>query len=157
MSNARVARGRRTNVVVAAWLAKHGWPQARATFGSEPGRDVKNIFGHAIEVKARRDFRPLEWLRQAQAYAGEDIPCVVVRCDGQGEKSVGEYLVIRRLADDELSRGEAWESKPTKPSGQASLTCSSTTERTRHACRARGAAGVPVSARSMRTVVHRLR
>lgn len=152
MSNARVARGRRTNVVVAAWLAKHGWPRAKATFGSEPGRDVKNIDGHAVEVKARRDFRPLEWLRQAQAYAGDDIPCVVMRCDGQGEKSIGDYLVIRRLADDELGRGEQCQ---TKPSDQALSLSSSTTGVTRRVCRGRVRVGGSAGVRSMRT--HALR
>jgi hypothetical protein len=148
MTDARVARGRRTQVVIAKWLAERGWPHAVSTFGSEPGRDIKHVDGHAIEVKARRDFRPLEWLRQAKANAGEDIPCVIVRMDGQGEASVGDYLVIRRLADDELSRGEQC---PRKPRGQASSKCSSTTAPTQTACQRKGLGGVRVTARSIRT------
>jgi len=60
--------------------------------------------GHAIEVKARRDFQPMKWLRQAKdnAKPGE-IPCVVMRCDGQGEDAEN-YIVFRRLADDELNQ-----------------------------------------------------
>jgi hypothetical protein len=103
MPDARVARGRRTTRVVAAWLREHGHPDAEPTWGSEPGRDVRKVAGHAPEVKARRDFRPLEWLRQARANAGDDIPCVILRCDGTGEHA-GDYLVIRRLEDDELNR-----------------------------------------------------
>lgn len=105
MGTARQNRGRRTNQVVAQWLREHGHPDAVATFGSEPGRDIKNVEFSAIEVKARRDFRPLEWLRQASKNAGVDCPCVIMRCDGQGEQSVGDYLVIRRLREDELNRG----------------------------------------------------
>lgn len=105
MATARQSRGRRTNVVVAGYLREHGWPDAQPTFGSEPGVDIKNIRGYALEVKARRDFNPLAWLRQAKANADpDDIPCVIVRCDGQGEQSVSEYLVIRMLKDDKLSR-----------------------------------------------------
>jgi hypothetical protein len=104
MANARVARGRRTNVIVAKWLTEHGWPEALATFGSEPGKDVKHVPGYSIEVKARTRFNPLEWLKQAKSYAAEDDrPCVILRCNGQGE-AAGDYLVIRRLEDDELNR-----------------------------------------------------
>jgi hypothetical protein len=105
---ARHDRGRRTNRVVAAWLAEHGWPGAKATYGSEPGKDIKEgVPGHSIEVKARADFNPKAWLRQAQksAAAGER-PCAIVRMNGQGEDA-GEYLVFRRLEDDELNRERA--------------------------------------------------
>jgi hypothetical protein len=102
MSDARVARGRRTTRVVAEWLREHGHPEAESTFGSEPGRDIKKIPGHAPEVKARHLFAPLEWLRQAKANAGDDIPCVIFRPNGAGENA-GDYMVIRRLEDDELN------------------------------------------------------
>lgn len=105
MANARVARGRRTNVIVAKWLTEHGWPEALATFGSEPGKDVKHVTGHAVEVKARTRFNPLEWLKQSKSNADDgERPCVILRCNGQGEAAVGDYLVIRRLEDDELNR-----------------------------------------------------
>jgi hypothetical protein len=103
MVTARQARGRRTNVVVAAWLREHGWQHAAPTVGSETGRDVKNVFGFSVEVKARANFDPLAWLKQAKANAGPvDRPCVVIRCNSQGEKAE-DYLVIRRLEDDELN------------------------------------------------------
>lgn len=96
MTSSRVARGRRSNVVEALYLQANGVPDPKPTFGSEPGRDVKNVPGLAIEVKARRDFRPLEWLRQAEANADEDLPVLIVRCDGQGEQSVGQWLWCMR-------------------------------------------------------------
>lgn len=105
MGTARQNRGRRTNVVVADWLRQHGWPDAQPTWGSEPGKDAKGVHGHSVEVKARRDFNPMAWLRQAKANAvSSERPCVILRCDGQGEASVGEFLVIRRLEDDELAQ-----------------------------------------------------
>ncbi len=103
MPTARQARGRRTNVVVAAWLRKHGWPEAEPTVGAELGQDVQKIAGYSIEVKARANFDPLSWLRQAKKNAkpGERV-CAVIRCNGQGEDAE-DYLVIRRLGDDELN------------------------------------------------------
>lgn len=101
---ARHARGRRTNRVVAAWLAVRGWPDATPTFGSEPGQDVKNLDGWSVEVKARADFDPRRWLRQAQANAADGQRAVcVVRMNGQGEDA-GEYLAFSRLEDHELNR-----------------------------------------------------
>jgi hypothetical protein len=104
MANARVVRGRRTEVVIARWLREHGWPRARSQWGSQPGKDIRYTPGHAIEVKARSDFAPLKWLRQAKANAKpSEIPCVVVRFNGQGEDA-DNYLVFRRLEDDELNK-----------------------------------------------------
>src|ERR1035438_9557684 len=66
MANARVARGRRTQVVIATWLREHGWPLAKSVWGSAPGKDIFDVPGHAIEVKARSDFDPQAWWRQAK-------------------------------------------------------------------------------------------
>jgi hypothetical protein len=58
----------------------------------------------SIEVKGRRVFSPLEWIRQARKSARPEEdqfpPHVVMRPDGVGEASVGDFLVIRRLCDD---------------------------------------------------------
>jgi hypothetical protein len=104
MPTARQARGRRTNVVVAAWLKEHGWPRADPTVGAETGRDVHNITGHCVEVKARTNFDPLAWYRQAKdnAEPGERA-CVIIRCNGQGEHAE-QYFVLRPLGEDELNR-----------------------------------------------------
>lgn len=103
-ASSRVARGRRTNVVVAAWLRTHGHPAALPTYGSEPGQDVKNIEDWSVEVKARTGFEPRAWLRQAQkAAAAGQRACVIIRPNGVGENAA-DYLVLRRLEDDELNR-----------------------------------------------------
>lgn len=86
-------------MVVAEYFKRHGVPDAEPTYGSEPGRDVKNVPGVAIEVKARREFSPLEWARQAESNADGDLPVSIVRCNGQGEKSVDEWLAFVRVKD----------------------------------------------------------
>jgi hypothetical protein len=105
MPTPRQARGRRTQVVIAAWLRDHGWRGVRSPVGAETGQDIKGWTGdHSIEVKARADFDPLAWLKQAKKNAKPDQrPVAIIRCNGQGEDA-GEYLVIRRLEDDELNR-----------------------------------------------------
>lgn len=106
MANSRVSRGRRTQVVVAAWLRGHGWSRASSPWGSKPGKDILDTPCHSIEVKARSDFKPESWWRQAKKNSKPgERPCVIVRMNGQGEESVDDYLVFRRLSDDELSRG----------------------------------------------------
>lgn len=108
-NKARVDRGRRTQVVVAAWLRAHGWDRARAPVGAETGQDVKEVPGHSIEIKARADFDPRAWWRQAKRNAQPgQVPVVVMRCNGQGDddpEAPGDYLVIRLLSDDVLALG----------------------------------------------------
>lgn len=62
----------------------------------ESGDDVRNAPGWSIEVKARRAFNPLEWMRQArkrQAETGNDI-AVVMRPDGAGPASLDDWPVF---------------------------------------------------------------
>lgn len=99
MATARVGRGRRTEEHVAAWLRDHGWAHAERNPASLPGRDIKGIAGLGIEVKARRDFNPAAWARQAAKNAGTDLPLVVMRPDGMGPAQIGLWPVFFSLAD----------------------------------------------------------
>jgi hypothetical protein len=94
---ARHDRGRETEYLVASWYATQLWPGATVNGRSEAGADVLNV-PIDIEVKARADFRPAEWLRQSRKR--EPGGHVVLRLNGQGPANVGEFLVIRRLDDD---------------------------------------------------------
>jgi hypothetical protein len=98
----RKVRGSRTQALVAEHYQRL-WPAARTNPNALAGRDVLEV-PLSIEVKGRRAFSPLEWIRQARKAErpGEDeFPAhVVMRPDGLGEASVGDWLVIRRLADD---------------------------------------------------------
>jgi len=94
MSRHRKDRGLRTERVVAAYLAQwwHG-----ATVGRGAGKDIVN-FPMDIEVKARKDFSPLEYLKQSQRRAestGEDS-LVICRMNGQGE-TPENYLAFMPL------------------------------------------------------------
>jgi hypothetical protein len=45
-----------------------------------------------VEVKARRDFEPLAWLRQSKKNSDEDeMPIVIWQPDGMGEKTVRQW------------------------------------------------------------------
>lgn len=95
----RKHRAAQTQAVVAGFLREHGWPWAQDAGAGRQGRDVLGTPGLAIEVKARRDYSPLEWLRQAVGYADGDLPLVVHRPDGMGPARVAEWPVTLRLAD----------------------------------------------------------
>lgn len=87
--------------MVAEWFAAHGWPYAESTGAGRSGSDITGVPGLHVEVKARRAFSPLAWLRQTGKEAEEHngFPFVVFRCDGQGEANVGEWAVLLRLDD----------------------------------------------------------
>lgn len=99
MSQSRKHRGYRSQKVVAQWFADHGWPFAESTGAGRSGSDITGVPGLHVEVKARRAFSPLAWLRQTGKEAEErnGHPFVVFRCDGQGEANVGEWAVLTRL------------------------------------------------------------
>ena len=96
MTNSRKARGMRSQKVVADWFKEHGWVHAESTGSGRSGSDILGVAGCNIEVKARRAFNPLAWLRQAET-GGEGLPFVVFRCDGQGEANVGQWGVLFTL------------------------------------------------------------
>lgn len=100
-SQSRKSRGFRTQLVVANWFRDHGLVHAMSAGAGRPGRDVLEAFPLCIEVKARSDLNPLAWVRQNRKEAREgELAMVVFRCNGQGEENVGEWLVLRTLADD---------------------------------------------------------
>jgi Holliday junction resolvase len=97
MTDSRKRRGRATELIVAEYLREHGFPHAEAVGSGAAGVDIKGVVGWAIEVKARKGFDPLAWMRQAKTRPG--TPAVIVRCNGQGEASVGDWIVMVRLDD----------------------------------------------------------
>lgn len=67
--------------------------------GRGNGKDIVNI-PIDIEVKARADFKPLEWLRQSRKRTekNQELNLVVCRMNGQGE-DVGGYLAFMQFSD----------------------------------------------------------
>lgn len=97
-TTSRKKRGQRTQNLIASWFASHGWPHAESAGAGRPGEDVTGMPGLAVEVKARRELRLMEWLRQAATHSA-GVPLVVHRPDGLGEASVGDWPVTMRLDD----------------------------------------------------------
>jgi hypothetical protein len=97
-------KGARTQALVADWYQRL-WPTANSEGGGAAGRDIRGV-PLDIEVKGRRDFEPMAWIRQGRKRVRDDSdvlpPHVVLRPiapNGPGE-NVAEYLVIRRMDDD---------------------------------------------------------
>lgn len=100
MSNSRKVRGMATQRMVAAYWSEHErFPYASAGGAGAPGVDVFHVGDVAIEVKARRAFNPQEWMRQAQRNAGFSMPLVIMRPDGAGETSIGDWPAFFRHED----------------------------------------------------------
>lgn len=98
MASSRVQRGRRTEECVAAFLRDNGFPHAERIPAGLSGSDILGVVGADIEVKARADFDPGAWLRQAETRSPDDLSVCVVRLKGQGEDA-GRYLAFVRLAE----------------------------------------------------------
>lgn len=109
----RKQRAHDSETAVSGWFKANGWPFAEPVGAGRSGSDVTGMPGLLVEVKARRDFRPVEWLRQhalarlviaAPLTPGEPqritaLPFVVWRPDGMGPTSVGSWGVMMRLDD----------------------------------------------------------
>ncbi len=95
-SQHRKHRGFRTERVVAAYL-QQWW--SGATIGRGNGKDIVGI-PVDIEVKARADFKPLEWLKQGRKRTekNKELSLVVCRMNGQGEDAA-EYLAFMKFSD----------------------------------------------------------
>jgi hypothetical protein len=103
-------KGARIQRAVAEWYQRI-WPAATTQGAGTPGRDVLNV-PVSIEVKARRDFSPADWVRQARkrrrltalvdsipgAEFVDEFPPWVVLCPyGMDDASVADFMVIQDL------------------------------------------------------------
>ena len=97
MANHRKTRGYRTQKVIADYL-KQWFPYADTAGAGRQGEDILNVPTISIEVKARSDFQPLAWIKQAESNAIGKMPMVIMRCNGQGEDA-GQYLAFVKVKD----------------------------------------------------------
>lgn len=89
----------KAQVHVAAFL-RPIFPWINTVSGAASGKDLRNTPGLAGEVKARRDFAPMEWLRQASKNAGADeMPIVIWQPDGYGPASMKQWPYMGYLGD----------------------------------------------------------
>ena len=86
--------GRRKERMLAAYL-RQWWPNAEAPPPSRPGSDVLGTPGVVWENKTAREFRPLEFTRQARRHGSNgEVPVVVYWPQGVGEAHIGDTLAI---------------------------------------------------------------
>lgn len=92
-------KGVKAEADVAAWLRDHGYPDARRYLsgdGRQPG-DIDGVPGVCLEVKNQERYSLAEWLAQAEAEAGPNLPVVVFKARGQVDP--GRWFSVLRLED----------------------------------------------------------
>lgn len=100
MTQHRRRRGRETEILVAQYLVANGFITAHATSSSAAGSDIRGVTGIDFEVKARKGFSPLAAIKQIRKRRKEiGLGVVVMRIDGQGESSVGDFMAIVTFDD----------------------------------------------------------
>lgn len=99
MSQSRKYRGYDTERLVSRYL-RTWWPFALPTGAGRSGSDVTGVPYIDIEVKARADFQPKQWIDQVskRTETSGALPVVVCRLNGQ-KADVGNYLAFIRFAD----------------------------------------------------------
>lgn len=98
MASSRVARGRKTQALVAQWFRAHGWINAKSVEAFLPGKDIQQVDGFSIEVKATTVTPILTAITQAQNNSiDSDIPIVVWRPNGYGETRINEWVAATTL------------------------------------------------------------
>ena len=99
-SQSRKHRGYRSQKVLALYLNENGFPFAESTGAGRSGSDVTGCVGIDWEVKARTGFNPASAIAQLKDRdKNNDLGVVVLRLNGQGEKSVPDWVCLLRLED----------------------------------------------------------
>lgn len=99
-SQSRKHRGYRTQKVGAEHLAANGFPYAESTGAGRSGTDITGTPGIDWEVKARTGFDPSAAMKQLSERSKDGVlGIVLMRLNGQGESSVGDWCTIMRFDD----------------------------------------------------------
>lgn len=98
MSQHRKHRGYATQRIIAEYLQSEGWTHALPVGAGRDGSDITGIEGLDIEIKARTRLDLSGLVRQLQNRKS-GLGVGVLRLNGQGEKSVKEYVAVLTLAD----------------------------------------------------------
>lgn len=99
LNESRKARGMKAQVHCADFL-RVIFPWVNTVSGAASGRDLRNTPGLAVEVKARRDFTPQEWLRQSDRNSDDDeFPIVIWQPDGYGPAKMKQWPFMGYLGD----------------------------------------------------------
>jgi len=99
-SQGRKHRGYKSQDIVAEKLVSEGWPYAKSTGAGRQGTDVTGTPGIDWEVKARKDFNPSAAIKQLKERSdGKTLPIAVLRLNGQGPATIGDWPAVLRLDD----------------------------------------------------------
>jgi len=99
-SQSRKYRGYDTQRIVADYFVANGWTNALPVGAGRSGTDITGIEGLDIEVKARTKLDLAGLMRQLhdrKATTGMGVG--VLRLNGQGEKSVEQFVAVLTLSD----------------------------------------------------------
>jgi hypothetical protein len=100
MSQSRKHRGYATQRIVADYFVAQGWEHALPVGAGRDGSDVTGIVGLDIEIKARTKLDLAGLMRQLSERKNDTgLGVGVLRLNGQGEKSVEQFVAILTLAD----------------------------------------------------------
>ena len=100
MSQSRKHRGYATQRIVADYFKAQGWEHALPVGAGRDGSDVTGIAGLDIEIKARTKLDLASLMRQlSERRQSDGLGVGVLRLNGQGEKSVEQFVAILTLAD----------------------------------------------------------
>ena len=101
MSNqSRKHRGYATQRIVAEYLQAQGWQHALPVGAGRDGSDITGISGLDIEIKARTKLDLAGLMRQlSERKQNTGMGVGVLRLNGQGEKSVEQFVAVLTLAD----------------------------------------------------------
>jgi hypothetical protein len=100
MSQHRKHRGYATQRIVADYFREQGWQHALPVGAGRDGSDVTGIEGLDIEIKARTKLDlPLLMRQLSDRRKEQGLGVGVLRMNGQGEKSVDQFIAVLTLAD----------------------------------------------------------
>lgn len=100
MSQYRKHRGYATQRIVAQYMSEHGWPYAESTGAGRGGTDITGVPGIDVEVKARRNLNLTALINQLEERREPGVfPMAVVRPDGAGPTTVGQWPAVVPLSD----------------------------------------------------------
>ena len=97
-SQSRKYRGYESQRIVAERL-RELWPLAEPTGAGRQGKDILAVPGIAPEVKAQANIAIPAFIKQAKANAGDEMPVLILRLNGQGPASIDDWPVVMRMGD----------------------------------------------------------
>jgi len=100
MSQSRKHRGYATQRIVADYLRANGFDHALPVGAGRDGSDITGIEGLDIEIKSRTRLDLSGTMRQMKERLNDgEIGVGILRLNGQGEKSVDDFVCVLTLKD----------------------------------------------------------